>query len=187
MKRKKSKKEEPTPSMMFTPVNSPRDAKTLALIGTFRVTDLAMQLGLGDTKEQRAALRSMNHQDRVTVVAAKLDELDRTDPAYSALKILRNEVVHLKMEMATSVPSHIWAKREERLKKDAEEERHAAREMYVERNLLQQEKDRLEKKVNELSHQFYTTMVALGVAMGAPGTSNDTRVEVIRKLLSGDS
>jgi hypothetical protein len=69
-----------SPSVKFTAETAPRDVKELGMIGRFRLKDLAMSIGLGDSAEARAALTSMKIEDLASVVAGQLAKIDAAGP-----------------------------------------------------------------------------------------------------------
>jgi hypothetical protein len=71
-------------SVKFTAESAPRTVEELALIGRFRLKDLAMSIGLGDVAEHRAALTSMKVEDLAQAIAQQLARLDSAAPAAAA-------------------------------------------------------------------------------------------------------
>jgi hypothetical protein len=63
-------------SVKYTYETAPRNLQELAIIGRFRLKDLAMSLGMGDTPEARSAMASATVEDLAKEVLAQLTRMD---------------------------------------------------------------------------------------------------------------
>jgi hypothetical protein len=63
-------------SVKYTYETAPREVSELALIGRFRLRDLAMSLGMGESAETRSAMATMSAEDLIKIVAAKIAQMD---------------------------------------------------------------------------------------------------------------
>lgn len=68
-------------SVKFTAETAPRDQKELMMLGRFRLRDLAVEVGMGETAETRASLSNMSVESMAEEILRRLLQIDATGGA----------------------------------------------------------------------------------------------------------